>query len=305
VDGSLYAFAYDRIWRLVATGQVSGAYKRVPLGVPYGCIFHKGLALGEDEHGQTALYFPSLKGPARIDTTGPVFCGWDVQDLWATINLQATVPVHSVYHADIHQLWMHIATGANVIPNLRLVFDTLRGRLHEIKGIVHGWTVHNGPSVVTICSTMFSDVIGSPMGLKLKPYVSLPSASNATPALHKCDTPDLHDNGVPFRAYIERVMAPPVHSTFRLAPSWILAEAAPGVSLRQTITPDYGTQGVKQADVSLAPVAGEGRVWKMIEDSGLSGIDQSATVRIGDASAVANHWYLDRWTNAVDKEQPR
>lgn len=299
-DGNVYVFSYRRIWRLEPTGIVSKPYERKGLAVPYGCIFSKSICLGEDESGQQALYFASRQGICRIDNQGPVFCGWDNQDLWATINLAATVPVFCQYHADIKQLWVWIATASSDTPDTRLVFHVLFGSRDPRKGVTGGWVKHTGLSCQAWCGAMFANTVGASMSRDLKPYIGRSSGTT----ILKCDTTDLDDAGTSYQAYIERVLAPPLESSFRLGNAWILAKAASGVTLRHSLTADFGDQAARTADLLLTAAGSETRIFRQIEDSALSGIKHSATARIGDAAAVANRWVLDRWKLAVDPEQP-
>lgn len=300
VAGSLWATSYDRIWRMSPTGDATRPYRRLSQGTPYGCIHANSFCLGEDEKGEAALYFATVIGMYRIDSEGIVYCGWDLQDLWKTINLNATVPVHCVYHALKHQLWVHLATGSDSFPTIRLVFHTRFGQRHAVKGIIKGWARHEGSSCQATCSVMFSNTVGASMSRDLKPYVGLSSGT----AVLKCDTDDLTDNGSNMQAYFDKVIAPPIQASFQLGPSDLLANAAAGVTIRQTITPDYGNQQAKVSDVDITPDGTETKVFREFEDGAIAGIDRVATVRVGDQAAVANRWTIDEYQIAVDQEQP-
>lgn len=301
VQGISYMFSYDRIWSLTPTGNINAPYRRLPLGVPFGCIFDKSIVLAEDEHGQAALYFASERGICRIDSQGFVWCGWDVQDIWDGINLAATVPCHAVFHKDKHQVWFDIATGSSSYPDTRLVFDTMLGYRDEVKGVVHGWVKHIGDSCSAICSAMFSTTPGATPSRNKSPYIG---RSTGTSVL-KCDTSDLDDAGTPFQAYIEKAVAPPTKANQRLGPSYILAKAFGGLvtSLRLTLTADFGKQQAKTSDVTLTPQGAETKVWKQFEDSWLAGVEHSAILRLGDSAAVAaGKWAIDQWLMGQDDE---
>lgn len=302
VAGSNYVFSARRVWRFSPTGNYVAPYRRVPMGVPYGCIHARSIALGQDEGGYPALYFASDKGICRIQETGVVFCGWDVSDIWGTVNLSATIPVTCLYVPPLQQLWVHVATGANTEPNERLVFHTRYGVPHETKGIVHGWTRQTGVSCAGLTPTMFATTPGTSMSRKQSPYIA-PAGIGAV--IVRGDTAGLQDTGSDFQAYVEKVLVPPYPADFRLGNAYLLAKALSGLSLRHSITADFGKQQARIADFTLTPVGTETRIWKQIEDSALAGIQQSATVRLGDAAAQQGQWVLDRWKLAADEEQPQ
>jgi len=299
IDGSVYVFGYRRFWRFSPTGEVTAPYRRIPAGVPLGCIHHKSICLGEDEHGRPALYFASHLGIYRIGPSGLEFCGWDIKDIWDTVNLSATVPCHMVYHSDKKQLWVYIATGSSTLPDTKAVFHTRFGRHDETKGVVEGWTKHTGDSCGAACSVMFANTVAASMSLDLKPYVGL---STGTTIL-KADTTDLNDNGTTYQAYLERALSPPVDQRYRIGPSWVLADAS-ATTLRFSMTADFGAQTAKTTDRSIAAVGAETKVWRQFEDSFLSGVEHEVTVRVGDAAAIASPlWTLEQWEIAVDPEQ--
>jgi hypothetical protein len=303
VQGSFFAFAYRRTYRLSPTGDVTRPYTRVPLGVPYGCIHDKSVCLAEDESGNSALYVCGHKGPWRIDNNGPVQCNWDIQDVWATVNMEATIPCHTIYHADLHQLWVYIATGAANVPNERLVFDTRQGRRHATKGVIYGWTRAQGISTNAYCSVMFATTMGATMSKVLSPYASYSGGS----LLLKCDDPaTVDDVGNPYQAYIQKVLVPPAANRTRVGNAWALVKAQAGVNLASAITPDWGIMPAKIIPASFAPKATESWAWREFEDSAYGDIQESVIAYIGDTGPVSGPaWTIDRWQILVGNEGSR
>lgn len=301
IFGSYYVFSYYRFWRFSPTGSIYGPFRRIAMGLPFGCIFDKSICLGEDQDGGPALYWASHKGIYRISDAGVEFCGWDNQTLWGTVNLAATVPVHCVYHADIHQLWVYIATGSALTPNKKLVFDTRLGTPDGKKGITKGWSLHDGDSADAVCSTLFANTIGATMSRDLKPYIGRGTGT----AIYKADTTDTTDNGTTWQSYIEKTVLPPptIQNKFRIGPMYVLAKAV-AATLRVTITADYGDQTAKVVDRSITPAGSETEVFRQFEDSALGGIWRAATLRLGDAAAGdVPQWFIDEWKCGLDPEQ--
>lgn len=300
IFGSPYVFSYRSIWRFAPTGVVDAPYRRIPLGVPFGCIHHKSICLGEDEDGRPALYFASHLGIYRISVNGIEYCFWDNQDIWDTVNLAATVPVHCVYHSDRHQLWVHLATGSNDFPNERFVFHTRFGQSTVREGVVKGWSRHTGLAPAAACSTMFANTLGASMSRDLKPYVG----TSANTIIFKGDASGTtQDDVTPYQAYVEKSVAPVPGAKYKVGPGYITADPGVGVSLQQTITPDFGVTAGKAVSVSLTPKGVETKVFVQAEDGILGGLSKSCTLRLGDAVAVANTWNIDEWELPVTVEE--
>jgi len=299
--GSFYVFSYRKFWRFSPTGLVRSPYRRTQQGFGIGAIHGQAVTMGEDESGNQCLYFGSRRGVYRIGTSGLEFCGWDVQDVWDTINFNAVVPVSMVFHTDKHQLWVNIVTtGGGDFPNQRLVLDTKRTQRDPHKGVVKGWTRYTGDSTVTAATVMFSRTPGNPMSKGLVPYSSSPYAAT----VHICDREDsLTDSGTAYEAYIVKSVAPSKGTKFGIGGSYVFADAAPGVTIREIIAPDFGASPGKSSDVDLTPAGAETKIFTEFQDGHLAGMDFSATLRLGDITAIANRWTLDRWRIELHPEE--
>lgn len=188
---AIHVFKYDRIYKMVRTGVAGAPYRPVTVTKRCGTIRHQTIVLAEDESGHECLYFLSKRGPYRLGQNGLQYCGRDIEDLWATVDLTKASDVakgaHGIYHADLHQVWWWVNTGvsASGSPDLKLVFDVKQGRFTEVGGVRRGWCQHQGRSSYAWCSTMYSEkfqVDATPVqnSLKLKPYIG--SAEELNPS---------------------------------------------------------------------------------------------------------------------------
>lgn len=179
---SPYIFKMDRVYKMVRTGLALAAYRPVTVSKKCGALHHRTIVLGDDETGNECLYFLSRRGPYRVGVQGVQYCGRDIEDLWATVNLNTAAgrddapAAHGVYHADLHQVWWWVPTTLDC-STLRLVFDTRLGQFTQVDGVRAGWAQHTGQSARTWCSEMFADAVTEPLppeedSLHLKPYFS-------------------------------------------------------------------------------------------------------------------------------------
>lgn len=305
--GVPYAFKYRQTWKLNPTGDVNVPYlpRKIADGV-FGAITQKGVCVGRDAEGRPCVYFSSPDGPCRLAISGgsvrPEYLGRDVEDIWSGINLGATTVVaHTVHHTDKHQVWFWIATGASNDPDTKLVFDTWRGRFVEGDRVRGGWAKHTGDTAAARCSVMFSNTLGASMSRDLKPYIGRASGT----AIQKCDSSATDDAGTTFQAYVKTkpLSVATLGLNIGIEQTTILAKAASGVTLTQTIDRDYGLE-TRTATVSLTAAGSESRVIKKIEGSDMSQAG-AVQIQIGDASAVSNGWTIDALSIPVRLEDHR
>jgi hypothetical protein len=153
---AVHVFKYDRIYKMVRTGVAGAPYRPVTVTKRCGAIRHQTIVIAEDEAGHECLYFLSKRGPYRLGQNGLQYCGRDIEDIWATVNLTKSADVfrgaHGVYHADL-QVWWWVSTGlsASGSPDLKIVFDAKRGRFTEVGGVRRGWCQHTGRSSYAWC----------------------------------------------------------------------------------------------------------------------------------------------------------
>lgn len=304
IFGVPYAFKYRQAWKLNPTGDVSAPYlpRKIADGV-YGAISHKTIVTAKDQQGNPALYFLGPEGPCRIVITEgrstPQYLGRDVEDIWSTINLAAsTVVAHGLYHPDKHQVWFWIATGSSNDPDTKIVFDVLLGRFTEGERVRGGWFKHTGNSAGARCSVLMSNTLAASMSRDLKPYIGRSSGT----AIWKLDTSTTNDAGTNFQGYVTSKPLPiaQLGTKVGMGQSTLLAKAASGVTMTQTLDRDFGLE-TRTSSVLLTASASETRVVKKFEASEIAQAD-TVQVTLGDSAAADNAWTLDLWTAPVHTE---
>jgi hypothetical protein len=304
VFGNFYAFKDKQVWELAPTGTTTNPYQRNPISKSIGCVGGPASCIGEDAHGNPALYFMSHKGVYRYGaggydsgagydtyTAGGLgYIGKGIEDFvigpTATINLSATkVICHLQYHTDKRQLWVWWATGSSNDPNQCAFYDVVTG----------GWTRVPSTDVLANarCSGLFANTIAAAMSKDLKPYIG--SASTANVIYKADDDTTTTDAGTLFQAYVETAPIEPGGPGFTgaVGDTMLLAKAAAGITVTATVIPDFDAGLAKVASVDLTPAATESRVNRRIEDSALAQVT-FLQYQLGDAAAVASGWTLDR-----------
>lgn len=291
--GSFYVFSYDSQWKFIATGVAASPYLKFRITGGGGCIHHKSIVTAIDANGNPAVYWWSQTGPFRICADGQQYLGEDVVDLTATVNLDATIPCHAVYHKALRQVWFYIATGTSLYPDKKVVFDTLLGRVTQTVGVRLGWSLHSGEATKAYCSCLFSDTVAASMSRKLKPYIGYSGANE----IWKTDTADASDNGTTFQAYLDsKSYAPWGLGRFggMVGEAMIIATPSQGVTLQLTIHRNEGAESANsKADLTdLSDSENAAKVFAKFENSKLAG-SLTFRCRIGDDQANQNTWSLD------------
>lgn len=302
VNGNVIVFKYRQTYKLVATGDSNTPYLPRRISDQIGCVSHKSICLAEDEAGRPALYFLSHKGPYRLGSGGLQYLGRDNEDVWSAVNLGATsVVAHTASHTDRHQVWFHVATGSSNDPDTRMVFDTLLGIPNGSSRVRGGWSKHTGDAPSARCSVMMSNTLAAAMSRDLKPYIGRATGT----AIWKADSSATNDAGTTFAASVKTkpLGVAPLGVNAGIGQSHLLAKAASGVTITQTIDRDFGLE-TRTATVLLTAAGSETRVLRKIEGSDLSGCG-TIQIQIGDGSAASNGWTLDALSIPVDVQEPR
>ena len=290
VFGNFYAFKFRQFWELAPTGLTSNPYRRTPISKTIGCVQRGASCVGEDTQGNGALYFFSHRGLYVYGVGGLRYLGKGIEDYvlgpTATINLGATNVIAWVcYYPFKRQVWVGWATGSSNDPNQTAIFDITS----------NGWSrVPTGDKLANIrCAHLFSNTIGTTMSLDLKPYVA--SATTAT-ALSKGDTDgQTSDGGTTFQAYILTRPVEPGGPGFNgtVGDPLLTAQVSTGVTITATVIPDFDATFTKTGTATLTAANAETRVSNRLEGMALTSA-QFVQYQVGDASAIANSWNLDR-----------
>lgn len=298
--GSFYVFSYQSQWKFVSTGTSTSPYLSFRISGGIGAIHHKSICTAIDSNGNPAIYWASTLGPMRIGVDGQQFLGEDLIDLWATINLDATIPCHTVFYPKKHQVWMYIATGTNMYPNIKLMFDTKLGKLIEDGGVRQGWALHEGESTKAYFSCLFSTSIGASMGRNLVPHIGYSGGT----AIWQCDvfstatgTTTVQDAGTSYQAYIDSKSYAPWglgRKGGMPREAYVVADPAPGVQLQLTIFRNEGAESLPfLADLTPhSDSAEEESVFAKFKGSDLSD-SFTFRCRVGDQQATDAYWSMD------------
>jgi hypothetical protein len=304
VLGSFFAFKLREIAQLTPTGQTSQPYSVKFISKSVGAISDRSIVVAEDDSGNPCLYWMSLRGPYRWGVGGLQYIGRGIEDLiigstetmWTLNILNKTA--HGVFYQDKRQVWWFVlsTSSSGLFHTTVIVFD-----------IIHqAWTRYTGvnDSVLAApliqrqqCSVMFSNTIGASMSVDLKPYGGFNELA-LTPIITKWDTgaSDLSPTGTAgIQAFITTKAYEPGGPGFfgQCGDAMLTAAAAAGVTITDTVTPDFGAAIPKTGTCLLTAAGAETRVTKRLEDSTLGGF-QFYQHTIGDAAANTSAWTLDR-----------
>jgi hypothetical protein len=289
----ILVFKNNATWRIYPTNVEADPYRRKVISATVGCINHKTVVAAEDESGTPTVYWLSQFGPYRFNLKADLNkLVWDVEDIWATVNLAAsTVVGHGISHPDKHQIWWWVATDGANEPNLKIVFDTKLGRIVDLDaGLVRdGWFVHDGDSANARCSVMFSNTIGATMSRDKKPYIG---QHEAAATFWRCDTTDGSDAGNVYHAYVdlpEKHFGELHHKCGLNSPLVLGSTGMHTIAVTQTR--DYGLEA-RTGTTDMEAVTTETRTIRTVEGVG-TGDAFAVALRVGDEAAVDATWTID------------
>lgn len=301
--GNTIVFKTRQIWRLIQTGDGVAPYAAVCLTKSLGCIAPKSIVVGEDASGAPALYFLSHRGPYRLGRNGLEYCGRDVEDVIARLNMSATVVSHAVWYPGKHQVWFWVALDSDTFPTERLVFDVHLGQSGR-GGIRGGWARHTGESCEMRCSMAYGAAVTSGANASLYPWAGGGTATG--PVLLRCDdTAQTSDNNTTFQAYIKTKPYPLGGLGFNcsVGQSHLTASANRDVTITQTIDRDFGAEE-RTSTCVLTANAGEARVQRQFDGSDTQGAGV-VQFQLGDATATNAAWALDALVVPFSKQEER
>jgi hypothetical protein len=285
--GYVFAFKRSRIYKLIRTGTLLGAYDSNTQTRARGAL-PGSVVQAVDQHGQTALYFldPAV-GPCRLGVENIEWCGYDIQTLWSRVEVDATVPCHGVYHADKQQVHWWVALDGSNFPNAKIILHCNRA-IRTDNGVRKGWvTVPVNNRIATAhCSIMFASNVEStdPRSVRQVPFIGKEEWTvlgvPQRDLFQRCEVgnTDCFTEGDVSAYYQGRVRTKPylvagLFNQFGVLTGSVLATASNTATITVRTIKDYGAQVGDEADVSLAPSeAMESTVIRKLEDLGLSDI---------------------------------
>lgn len=303
LDGTFLAFQSRGIAAFIQTGAANQPYQRVTRTNELGAVSQESTFMGEDEEGAPCIYFVDpVRGPYRYGSSGFQWLGYDVQDVWATVNLAATVRVAAgVYDAELRAVIFGLATGSSNVLNEFLVFFVREGMATSVEGVRGGWVRwQNAATPFTFrCLAMLPEELAATMSRSLKPY-----AGHSTKLLRLNDESVQQDDSSSFQAYATSPAFNMGRMQFhkRLAEPYLQALAVSGVTITQTWTRNHGDETGRTSTVSLTPTGSQTRVVRKFEGGELVDADH-AQVTLGDGSAANNAWTMDEWIAPFEMQE--
>jgi len=301
INGVVFAFQSQGIYMLIPTGDATSPFRRVVVSQVHGAVSAESIVTGEDERGQPCVYFlDPVDGPRRVGIGATVeWLGKDCDDLWQTVNLSATGKVAwGVYDAREKLVIWGIATGASNYPNRVIAFDVTHGRADEINSVRRGWVTWTGPLTESAAATMFPTTLDAARPLTETLYVGPTSSA----ILARQDTSTTDYGTVAFQGYVQSKAFDwePIGRTKRVMRAFVVALKSASVTIMQSLISDWGLE-TRTTTVPLTGGTTQTRVRAQADLDMASLI--TAQVRLGDASAVASYWELDRWEAEVEVDQ--
>ena len=309
--GYVFAFKRSRIYKLIRTGTLIGAYdvntQTRARGALPGSVIE-----AVDQTGVSALYFldPAV-GPCRLGVQGIEWCGYDVQKLWKRVEVDAAIPCHGVYHADKQQVHWWVALDGSSYPNAKLILHCNRS-VRTLAGVRQGWTtVPVGNRIATAhCSVMFSSNVEStdPRSIRNVPFIGKAEwtvgASTIRDLWQRCEVgnTDALTTGDVAAYYNAVVRTKPytaggLFNKFGVLSGAVVAEASPSAIVTVRARKNFNADLSDEADVSLTPSgAAETTVIRRLEDLGLSEIT-ALEIEYGDLRpdlSPAAYWEVQK-----------
>lgn len=302
IDGQFFAFQSLGVHMLVPTGEVLQPFRRITLSWRLGAVSHWSTFIGEDEAGTPCLYFLDPKrGAYRYGARGLEYIGYDVQDLWETVNLDATEQVaHGYFDFNLKAAVWFVATGTANAPNRCLVFFTKEAASTPAEGARYGWSQWGASKWFDAnwSSLFFSRTIGSSASGAETGFIACAGG------VYRLNMPGAtDDDGDPFQAYVRSPVfqtAKYLERTAGVAYLQASAHRTPPIVLQQTLTPDFGRRPSQVKLVSLAPEARETRVIRKVPDLAVARAT-SLQVELGDVQPLSvPAWTIDDWTLTIE-----
>lgn len=291
--GAFFAFKFNHFYKLVHTRQRSKAYDVVPISKERGA-FHGSVVNAVDEYGRPCIYFldPAV-GPCRFGSGGLQWCGGDIWQSWADVNLDATkVMCSGVYDPVNRQVQWDIAVNGSNTPSMGIILQTDAMRSDE-DGTHRGWTTWDGNRTKALHKFLYSDNIqaGIARSRVLRPFNCLEGLG----LVHLCDT-GTTDNGVAYTATI--VTKPYVLQTIMtqmgVMAGMLMAKAVSGGVVLVNVVRDFGAEESTPREVDCTALVGEGdQVFRKLDNLFMS---EARTIQIQfeDDPDNAGRWELNQ-----------
>lgn len=298
INGYIYVFKNERIYKLVRTGTRTNAYEAVLVTDKRGAV--EGSVLeGIDQQGNPCVYFFDAKtGPCRVGIGGVLEAGDDINNTWEAVDDDADLCAVGLLYTRNKQAHWWVATDA-VTPDTHLVLQTNETR-QSADGIRRGWDIWDGDSAEALCATMYAENIdaGVARSETLKPLIGRRGGG----LIWQLDT-GADDNGAAYHAYQTTKPFTPVGllNDVELKGAALLGIAGEGVTVEVTAIADMGLFE-KSATADFSPEGSETQVIAAMDDLGLAEMTMMQ-ITFEDATVPTGRWDLQAFAMAEGKGQ--
>ena len=310
INGVLYAFKLNQVWRLAATGDVVKPYVARKISDAVGAINHKCVAVGEDASGNAVVYFLHSRGLYQVGGEGITYVGRDMEDLTrdpalafqTNIDiLNTTRPAHIFYYPDLAQLFMWFTDLTATARHLH-VLNVKHATRRDQYGIRGGWTRYDGLPAGANCSTAFRTYGNPPPTLvDYRPVIG-----NNSAAIYQLVNPNrtgakAQDATVNYAAYFKtrHPVKPTLEKRIGVTESILTGKNLIGTAtLTQTIDRDQGAESL-----TSTVLLDSTRFWKFEGSTEADG--GVLQFQIGEASAQNALWRLATLTLHLHDEGER
>jgi hypothetical protein len=303
LDDIVFVFQSKGVFKLVPTGDASQPYRRIVITPEQGAVSQESTFIGEDEQGHPCVYFlDPVRGPYRYGRGGVQWCGYDVADIWATVNLAAAERVAAgVYDPEQRAVIFGLATGSSAGIVEYLKFFVREGRpTGDSNGVRGGWVrmVQGGSFDIGISMALLPETIGATMSRTLKPYFGA-----RTPLLRRWnDDSSTQDGSSNYQGYVTSAVWDfgLLHVFKQVGVAVLQALVSTGVTIRQTLARNFGAESLT-ADLLLTADGTETRIVKKFEATKAAEV-KTLQITLGDSAAANTAWTLDEYAITLDGE---
>lgn len=261
--GTWYAFKFNRIYRMMRTGDVSNAYDVICLSSSRGAI-EGSIVRGYTEDGSSCIYFlDPLMGPSRVGSFGiQTIIG--LRGTWGRVNLQASAVVAcGCFYPYKQQVHWWIAVDGSDRPNLKIVNQVSELRAVGGDAVGRGWSTWTGRITEAACCAVLTETVSidGVSSLSERPFAGLSSPD----LLQRCDTEDT-DAGEDYTATIitkPYLLAGQLNQWGAMNAS-VLATANADHSIKVSFIKDFGVEE-NVVNTDLAAAGSETQVFKMLD----------------------------------------
>lgn len=264
-----FAFKWQRVYMITATGQASQAYNAICLSPNNGAI-HGSVFSGLDEQGQPCVYFlDPYFGPSRLTMQGGIEPLPGLRQTWKRINRNATdvVACGKYYPYKRQALWWVAVDGENT-PSLRLKFQV--GNTGDDPRSRSGWSLDTGRIAQARCVGLYTEFVqeGSSITISRRPVIGLTSPD----FVQRCDV-NSTDAGQTFNAILQsgpRTVSP-LTQKFGVRTGTAIVGVNPSASVMVRVIRDFGAETSDPVTITGVPVGSESLIVVSMDNLKISG----------------------------------